>query len=213
MTGVFVSVGGETATEAAAQARHLADTGAGFYIGSYHVTRAGIGLVGVVRPFGPVLVDLRVGGAGAVTSARAAAASGASLVGVGPGCGPDVVAAVIDAVDPFGARVAVTLVPPEASEPDVAVLTGGVGRGRFVSRMAAALGDLDVTLIGPASDIGVVAQVAPRLDVVAWTPATVEAVGDAAARGARGVVVPATGADRGTARDSVARLVEAFRPG
>lgn len=213
MTSVFVAVGGETVTEATATARVLEGTGAGFYVGPHHVFRAGVGLVGVIRPFGPVLADLRVGGADAVPSARAVAAAGASMVGIGPGVGPEVVAAVIDAVRPYGARVAVTLVPPEASGADVEVLTGGVGRGRSVSRMAAALGDLDVVLMGPVSDIGVVAQVAPGRGVVAWTPATVEAVGDAVERGARGVVVPAPAAAAGLPRDSVARLVDAFQPG
>jgi orotidine-5'-phosphate decarboxylase len=181
-----------TAAEAVLFAKAFTDTGIGFAVGPRLFARGGVAAVAAVRAHGPVLADLRLSGDrnSVIGAARVVVAAGADRITLGPGCGPRLVASVADAVSNRGATVVATIVAPEVDEADTATLTGGVGRGRFMSRIAAELAGLGaVEILGRAADVGVVAQVAPALGVVVLGVGDVAAARDARDRGAAAVVL------------------------
>jgi orotidine-5'-phosphate decarboxylase len=183
-----------SAAEAVLFAKAVADGGVGFAVGPRLFARGGVAAVAAVRAHGPVLADLRLSGDrnSVIGAARTVVAAGADRITLGPGCGPGLVASVADVVSNWGATVVAAIVAPEADEADTATLTGGVGRGRFTSRIAAELADLDgVEILGRAADIGVVAQVAPALGVVVLGVGDAAAARDARERGAAAVVLVA----------------------
>lgn len=188
---IVVPVDAPSAAEAVAVARALSEAGVGFAIGARLLTRSGAAIVAAVAPFGPVLADARLAGkAGAVVAAaRTLAATGAAMITLGTGVDPGTVERCAAAVRSYGARVVVVPVPPEADAASTDLVTMGSGRGRAVSRWAAAIADLDVDLLGVVADIGVVAQVAPAVGVLAWGVSTPEAVEDCRARGAKAAVL------------------------
>lgn len=197
-----------TAAEAVLFARPFAESGIGFAVGPRLFARGGIAAVAALRGFGPVLADVRLSGdpVGVIGAARALASAGAGRITLGPGCGPGLVGRVAEAISGRGARVVATIVAPEADDADTAVLTGGIGRGRFTSRVAAELGALArVEILGLAADVGVVAQVAPALGVVVLGVGDVAAARDARERGAAAaVLVPGAVADLEAARPYLA---------
>lgn len=195
-----------TAAEAVSRARSLEGLGLGFRVGPRLLARSGTGAVTAVRAFGPVLADARLAGDGGavVAAARVLATGGAGRVTLAPGTGPDLAARVAEALDPFGALAVVAAAPPEASDDDIDVVTLGVGRGRAVSRLVAAL-PTGVELLGTAGDLGVAAQVAPGLGVVVTGILDAEAASVVAGRGAVALALaPGVGSDPDTARAFIA---------
>lgn len=188
---IVVPVDAPSAAEAVALARALREAGVGFSIGPRLLTRSGAPIVAAVAPFGPVLADARLAGEGGalVAAARTLASTGATMITLGTGVGPETVERCAAGVRSYGARVVVVPVPPEAEEASTGLVTAGTGRGRSVSRWAAAVADLDVDLLGVMADIGVVAQVAPSVGVLAWGVTTPAEVADGLARGAKTAVL------------------------
>lgn len=195
---VFLAADLPTASEAAAFARSHAASGVGFAVGPRLLTRSGVAAVTALAEFGPVLADVRLGGSitSVAAAARSLAAGGATRVTIGPGCGPAVIAGVVETLRPYGAVVVVVPVHPEGGDSDVDVVTAGAGRGRVVSRVAGAIADLGgVEILGRPADVGVVAQVAGAIGVVVAGVSTPAEVDDARARGASGVVLSSGAVD------------------
>lgn len=208
---LLVALDPATATEATALARAMEGMGVGFSVGPRLLVRSGASVITGLRPFGPVQADARLGGgpATAASAARSLAAAGATTVVVGPGNGADAVVRALDAVRPHGAGIAVVVVHPDATDADLDLVTGGVGRGRVVSRMAAALSGTGASLLGLVADVGVVAQVAPDVEVVVWGIRTVADLVDARGRGAAGAVIASEVVDAADPVTSIRSFVEA----
>jgi len=154
-------------------------------VGARLLNRIGPGVVTTLYADAGVLVDARISGAQGevVAAARSLATLGAGWITVDGSVGPEGIAEATEAVQPYGAALVATTVPPEAPDPNG-------GRGRAVSLAARGLASSGVVaLLGTVQDIGVVAQAAPDLPVVVLGAETPDDVADALQRGALAVVV------------------------
>jgi orotidine-5'-phosphate decarboxylase len=126
----------------------------------------------------------------AAVAARRLFDYGASWVTVQAVDGIAVMRAVADAVG-GGLTMAVTL-RPGLDDAAVAASRLGESRGRVVSRLAAAAGAAGVgAVICTVADLGVVHQVAPGMERVAWGAGTPAEAAQATTRGASGVILDA----------------------
>jgi orotidine-5'-phosphate decarboxylase len=181
-----------TASEAVQLARSLEGVGLGFRVGPRLLARSGVAVVTALRRFGPVLVDARLsGGVSEVeAAARTLASGGASAVTFGPACGLATADAAARAMHPYGVKALAVAVAPELDEGEIDLVTGGLGRGRMVSRIARAVErGADLGLLGIPADLGVVAQVAAGMHVVVAGIGSTAEISDVRDRGATGAVL------------------------
>ncbi len=185
MTRLLLSLDMPTAAEAVLAARSLVSCGVAVRVGPRLLSRVGPGVIASLQAFLPVLADARLSGAvrevGA--AARSLAALGAAWVTVDGTMEAAGLTGTLSAVRRHGSKVYATTVPPEAAEPDS-------GRGRAVSLRTRSIAGTGIAgVLGTTPDLGVVAQVAPDLDVVVFGADSPEEVRDAVVRGAGAVVV------------------------
>ena len=201
---------GPTAVEALEAARRLHDRGVGIALGQELLLRNGAAIVGAVSDQGRVFADARAAGTpqSVVSAVRQLAGAGASWVTVDGRIDPEAVQAAAAAGRPYATRIVVVVVPPEAPEAAIEVFSGGQGRGRTVSRVAASLAGDDVDLLVPLVDIGVVSQVGPDLGIVAAGLREAGEVSEARRRGAGTGLLAAKWSETRSG-ESLASMVEA----
>ena len=191
----YVRLSARTAEEGYLQAKSWAGA-AGTAIDAALLFGAGPAVIGALDELGPVIVLTPLTGSPVAVgvAAERLARFGASWITVAANAGGEVMGAAVAAVAGAGCRVAVETLPVGLDDAATAALVGS-GRGRHISRLAGVAAAAGVHGVLCAwGDLGVIAQVAPKLTRILDSGGGEVRWAEAADRGAGVLVLPDAGA-------------------